>query len=315
MSDTLILDVNETIVETEFTIYYSTENFVPIPKIIDALKSIESILHKTPKFVEAAYPGIKVYDSQVFIDHLESGSLELKVLFRQILGDAKYDRGAKLVEEAKDYVKDAIADSKVMNGIVIAGMSAIIATGATYAIMSKSNSQPPTPPSVTIINNGIMNGSGNMVLSPDQIQEVVDSMPKKKIAQDAVNFSQPAKDDPNATIELKNEVKATQVKFDSNLIQAIPDHYEAPKQEEKEQSHPNIDVYIYASDRDKADNGWAGIVPDLFENRVRFELADGIDPNKLHGQRKIKADIIVHEKYIASQKSYKPFKVTITKVA
>ncbi|MFI8037107.1 hypothetical protein ACFMJX_08895, partial [Acinetobacter baumannii] len=80
MQVTETLDANEVIVETEFTVYYSTKNIVPIPKIIDALKSIESILNKTPKFVEAAYPGIKVYDSQVFINHLESGSLDIKVV-------------------------------------------------------------------------------------------------------------------------------------------------------------------------------------------------------------------------------------------
>lgn len=314
MSDTLVINVNETVVDTEFTIYYSTENFVPIPRIIDALKSIESMLNKTHKFTEAAYPGIKVYESQVFIDHLESGSLELKVLFRQILGDAKYERGAKLIEDVSDYVKEAVADSKVMNGLVIAGMAAIISAGATYAIVSKGS--PPPSPSVTIVNNGIMNGSGNMVLSPEQIKEVVDTMPKKQIAKDAVNFSQPAKDDPNATIQLQNEVKSTQVSFDSNFIQAIPDQYEPPKQEEKEQTHSNVDVYIYASDRDNSNKGWAGSIPDAYvESRISFDLDESIDPNKLHGKRKIKADILVHSRFVQAKNKYIPYKATILKIA
>ena len=311
MSDALVVNVNETVVDTEFTIYYSTEKFVPIPRIIDALKSIESMLNKTHKFTEAAYPGIKVYESQVFIDHLESGSLELKVLFRQILGDAKYERGAKLIEDVGDYVKDAVADSKVMNGIVIAGIAAIISAGATYAIVSKGSPSP----SVTIVNNGIMNGSGNMVLSPEQINDIVDKMPKKQIAKDAVNFSQPAKDDPNATIELQNQVNSTQVSFDSNFIQAIPDQYEPPKQEEKEHTHSNVDVYIYASDRDNVNKGWAGSIPDAYvESRINFDLDDGIDPDKLHGKRKIKADILVHTRFVKAKNKYVPYKATILKI-
>ncbi|MDC5181006.1 hypothetical protein NRA14_17190, partial [Acinetobacter baumannii] len=84
---------------------------------------------------------------------------------------------------------------------------------------------------------------------------------------------------------------------------------------EREINYSNTDIYIYASDRDKSTVGWAGIVPDLFESRVKFELADEVNPNTLHGQRKVKADIIVHEKYNTAQKEYKPFKVTILKVA
>lgn len=313
MHVTEALETNEAVVETEFTIYYSTENYVPIPKIIEALKAIESMLNKTPRFVEAAYPGIRVYESQVFIDHLESGSLSLKVLLRQILGANKYDRGTKLVDEAKKYVQDVIDDSNVMNGIVIAGMSAMFATGVTYAVLSKNQPQP-TPAPITIVNNGIMNGSGNMVLSPEQIQEVVENLPKKQVAKDAVNFAKPAKDDPNSTIEFQDQLGVQQVSFDSNYISQVPEQYEPPEQDQKEESLENQDVYIYASDRDKTSNGWAGIVPDLFENRVNFELADTINPDKLHGKRKIKANIIVHSKFNKTKRSYIPYRVTILEI-
>lgn len=309
----IIINKNEAIVETEFTIYYSTKNFVPIPNIIDSLKSIENILSKTPKFVEAAYPGVKVYDSQVFISHLESGSLDIKVVLRQILGDAKYERGEKLVDDAKKLIKDVISDSKTMNNIVIFSMGAIVATGVNYAISAKSQSQP-TPAPVTIVNNGIMNGSGTLIVSPDQAQEILDKIPQKQAAKDAVNFVKPAKDDPNSSIEIQDESKIKQISFDSSYIHKVPDQYEPPEQDQKEEQLNNQDVYIYASDRDKTNSGWAGIVPDLFENRVNFDLAETVDPDKLHGKRKIKANIIVHSKFNKSKKQFIPSKVTIMEI-
>lgn len=307
------IDSNEAIIETEFTIFYSTKNFVPIPKIIDSLKSIESILSRTPKFVEAAYPGIKVYESQVFINHLESGSLNIKVVLRQVLGDSKYERGEKLIDESKKLIKDVISDSKTMNNIITFGMGAIVSAGVCYAILPQKQSQP-TPAPTTIINNGIMNQSGTMILSPEQAQAVLDKIPQKQAAQDAVNFIKPAKDDPNATIEIQDQSKIKQVSFDSNYVKQVPEKYEPPKPEHKEEHFKNQDVYIYASDRDKISSGWAGIVPDLFENRVNFDLGDGVDPDTLHGKRKIKADIIVVSKFNKTKKEYYPARVTIVQL-
>ncbi|MDY6481735.1 hypothetical protein SKM54_04625 [Acinetobacter faecalis] len=313
MQATITLDANEVIMETEFTVYYSTKNIVPIPKIIDALKSIESILHKTPKFVEAAYPGIKVYDSQVFINHLESGSLDIKVILRQVLGDAKYERGEKLVDDAKQLIKDVVSDSKTMNNIVIFSMGAIVATGFNYAIATKNSSQP-TPAPVTIINNGIMNGSGTMILSPEETQNILEKLPQKQVAKDAVNFAKPTKDDPSSSIDLQDDSHIKQVSFDSKYVNQVPEHYEPPEQEQKEELLKNQDVYIYASDRDKTNSGWAGIVPELFEARVNFDLADTINPDKLHGKRKIKANILVHSKFNKTKRSYIPSKVTILEI-
>lgn len=307
----IAIDDNEVVVETEFTIYYSTEKFVPVPKIIDALKAIESTLNKTPKFVEAAYPEIKVYESNVFINHLESGSLELEVVLRQVLGDVKYERGAKLVDEAKTYIKEVVSDNKTMNNIVIFGMGAIVATGINIATGTK---QQPQPAPVTIINNGIMNGSGNLVLTPEQAQNVLDKLPQKQIAKDAVNFTKPAKDDPKSSIDIQDESNVTQIKFDSDVIKNMPESYEAPTPQEKETAYTNTPIAIFASDKDKQSSGWAGIIPTIIDKRISFEIDESINPSQLHGRLNANADLIVYERFNSSKKRYEPYKAVITKI-
>lgn len=308
------LDNNEVIIDTKFRIYYDTSEFVPVQDIISALKAVESMVTRAaPKFIEAAYPGIKVYDSEIFIDHLESGSLDIEVILRQAIGNDKYDRGAKLVDDAKILIQEIISDNKVMNNLVVAALSAALGAGIVYATGSSTDTPASAP--VTFVNNGVYNQSGTVVLSSDQIDKILDKLPQKKLAQDAVDFVKPAKQDDKASIIIDDQDGITQVKFEPEQIKKIPDTYEPPIQQEREKNHSNIDIYIYASDRDKSSAGWAGIVPDLFEDRVKFELVDGLSPDSLHGRRKVKADIIVHERYTPSKNSYKPYKVTILKTA
>ncbi len=75
--------------------------------------------------------------------------------------------------------------------------------------------------------------------------------------------------------------------------------------------YSNADVVIYASDRDKADKVWAGIVPDIADTRVQFILKPGIDPKVLHGKVRIKADISVISKFNKPKKIFKPRLVEI----
>lgn len=86
----------------------------------------------------------------------------------------------KLANDAKQYLVEVVQDSPTMKNIAIAATSAIIAAGATYSYMK--NSTPPAPAPVTIINNGIMNQSGTVIITPEKAQEILEKVPKKQAA-------------------------------------------------------------------------------------------------------------------------------------
>ncbi|EXA96565.1 hypothetical protein J507_3166 [Acinetobacter sp. 1295259] len=316
-AETAIVENNEAIVDTKFRIYYSTDKFVPVPIVIEALKAIENMLQHSNKFVEAAYPNIKVYDSEVFIEHLESGSLGIELVVRWVLGDKNYERGAKLANDAKQYLVEVVQDSPTMKNIAIAATSAIIAAGATYAYTK--NSTPPAPAPVTIINNGIMNQSGTVIITPEKAQEILEKVPKKQAAKDAISFVKPAKLDPKSEIEIGDIKDSTDhvqsVTIESSFIAKIPEKYEPPIPEEREQKYTNTPIAIFASDKDKQSTGWAGIIPNIIDKRINFEIDESINPSQLHGRLNTNADLIVHERFNANKKRYEPYKVVITAIA
>ena len=298
----------EIIVETEYHVYYSNKNYIPIDFVINSLKAIESTLLKTPQFIEKAYPGIKVTNSEIFIEHLESGSLDLKFLLKQTLGEANYSKVEKLGNDAKQCLKEIAKDNSVVKSLVVAGATAILSVGATIAVMNAlGSSSEPAKPSVVVVNNGIMNSNGTMILTGDEVKEVIDALPQKQIAKNAVDFVQPAKLEKGAEITVDSkDVQLEQVKFDDNFVDNVPDNYKPPVQDEREKKYSNVDAWVYASDQDNKTRGWAGLVPDIHDKRVNFILGENIDPAQLHsyGKRKIKADIIVHEKYNPQKKQF-----------
>lgn len=310
------IDSNEAVVDTKFRIYYSTDKFVPVPIVIEALKAIENMLHHADKFVEAAYPNIKVYDSEVFIEHLESGSLGIELIVRWVLGEKNYERGVKLTDDAKQYLVEVVQDSPTMKNIAIAATSAIIAAGATYAY-TKNSTLPPAP--VTIINNGIMNQSGTIIVTPEKAQEIIDKIPKKQVTKDAISFTKPAKLDPKSDIEIGDVKDSTDnvhsITIESSFIANIPEKYEPPIQQEREINYTNTPISIFASDKDKQSSGWAGIIPSIIDKRINFEIEESVNPSQLHGRLNTNADLTVFEKFNSKKKRYEPYKVVITAIA
>src|SRR5690554_3279535 len=62
-------------VKVPYAIKYTTAHPVPIAEIVDSLQSLEKLIKRTPAFVEAAFDGIKVFETNVYVEKIESGSL------------------------------------------------------------------------------------------------------------------------------------------------------------------------------------------------------------------------------------------------
>lgn len=287
-------------VETSYKIKYTNKQPVPIPDIIESLASLEKILRRTPKFVEKYYKGIKIVETQIYISSIESGSLIEEFFIRFIFkGQDNYD-------EAKELAAKIIGDNQVLKTIVAVGVGGVI----TYGLMAANGSEP-TKPAIEAYNNTIINIGAEVNFKAEDIQAVLNSLPQKTVARDAIQAVRPAKNENGATIEMGEDSKFTMPK---KYIEQAPYNYEAPMPDEKETKYKNVEVFIYASDRDNTEKGWAGIVPQLFDHRVKFALSDDLDPKKLHGRTKARANVTVHEKFVKDKKKYEVQMVEITAV-
>ncbi len=297
-------------IDIDFHIKY---NMTTTPSVDDVVTSLTALQHLIPKSVtvlDKIYPELTIHTAELLVEDVRAGSLweDLKVkLTVGLVGE----QNAKKLQEILD---DSIKNHHMLNKLLYAGFGAVVAFGPITAVQSCSKKEQ------AVVNNFYDNSTNIAILSEhsnlsgDEVVAVVKSVMDKKTVQKTADFIQPAKQDPNGSIEIGGKTSNPQT-IPNEVVQAVPEQVEVPQQEEREQDYSNIDVYIYASDQDKNTQGWAGLVPELFEHRVKFELAEDINPHRLHGQRKINADITVIERYQKSQKKYTVAKVIIRRVA
>lgn len=291
-------------IDVPFGMHYDVKNGIPIHEAIEQLKAISKVIDKQ-KSIIALVANAEIEHTEVFITELKEGSWIEEVCIRIFF------------ENKEHYEKFAQAAGGVpldmwIKVLLSMGVGAFLAYGL-LSMLGKIGSSSGT--TINIKNNsGIISLGESIGLTEKQIDTVIEKNSKQSKAdkQATLDILSPAKNGGASRVKISG---LSELDIEKEDFEGLPDEIPNQENEETEQDYSAIDVYIYASDRDKTNSGWAGIVPELFEQRVKFELADGVDPNSLHGKRKVNADITVHSQYVKAKKAYKAYKVTIKAVA
>jgi len=290
-------------VKVPYAIKYTTAHPVPIAEIVDSLQSLEKLIKRTPAFVEAAFDGIKVFETNVYVEKIESGSLYQRLVVELVFG------GVENHEQAKQLAAKILKDSTPVRTVVTLGVGAALMYGGWLASGS-SASGPSTH--IEAYNSVVINAGGDNNLSPEKMRGILDKISDKKtLAREAVDVIRPAKGDSGAIIEVEG---MPELNVPVAAISEVPGDYEPPVPQERTVNYPNVTVLIAASDMDKRTSGWAGSVAGLFDGRKPFVLDDAIDPAEVHGKTRVQADISVSERYLKTKKAYQPHKVTVTRI-
>lgn len=293
MSDTMIL-------ETSFGVKYTNGKPLPIDDIISSLRAYEGLIKRTPAFLEKHYQGIKILETHVFVSTIESGSLIEKFIIRYVF------KTEDNYNETKQLAEKIMGDNETVKTIVAMGVGAAIMYGASSLLPANAPAN-----NITAYNNTIINVGGTVEMSSADIKAILDSTSDKKtLAKQAVAAIQPAKKDSNASIEIEGQQILT---INKETIAEAPDEYNLEPPAERTKLYQNVDIAIFASDRDNMDKGWAGVVNGIIDHRVKFIISDAVDPKKLHGRINMKADIEVTESFVQSKKAYQPKYVEILK--
>lgn len=288
------------VIETVFSLKYTTHDPVSIPEIIKSLQSTEKLLKRTPAFIESAYQGIKVNDVEVYVELLETGSLTTDFIVKYVIGSDN-------AEQLKIIWNDIVSNNQPLKLIVAASMGAMV----TYGVL-KTMSPTQATTHIEAYEGSTVIVNSQVGLSGNDVGNILEKIPdKKQLAKEAIDFIKPARSDGQATIEMSGIPELT---IDHGFVDEAPAEYTPPVPQEKSETYSNVSVFIAASDRDKTESGWGGTVPGVVDKRVRFVLDDGVDPKSLHGRINVKADIEVHSRYVQSTKKYEVKQVVITKV-
>lgn len=281
-------------IETGYRFKYTTKDSVPINDIIDSLKSIERLIKRTPVFLEARFETLKIESTEVYVERLESGSLDLEFIVKF------FCRTDERTERAMQIAKEVMGEKGVVRDIVALGVGSLLTIGA-YQILSPGAASQPSS-TITAYQSVIFQAGTEIGISEEQMKAAIKKIPdQKSLGKDAFNVLKPASQDKDATIEIPGH---EELNIDRDIIDDLPSEYEAPVPVERSTNYKNVDVLIDASDRHNHNKGWAGTIPGVIENRTRLELDESINPAAIHGKIKIKANIEVIERYVPSKKKY-----------
>lgn len=307
---TVTTEHQKKVLDIDFQVKYNMEQSPTLDDVIKSLNSLKYLVEKGTIVANVAYKDVKFSVTEIHVKDIREGSL-LEWLKVQILISTF---GEENVEDLEKVVKRILKDKEKVRNILILSVGAIMGAGLYAAISSGTSDKAQLQPIEQYNTVNIVNLSHETGLSGDEIKEIVQTTLNKTTAKKAVEFVSPAKKE-NASIDLGNEQNEKYIQINADIVKATPESFELAPPETQDKSYSNMDLYIYASDQDSSQKGWAGIAPDLFDKRVSFELDPSVDAFKLHSMgKKIKADITVVSKFDKQKKVYLPSKIIIHKV-
>lgn len=284
----------------EHTIHYSTKNPLTILEVIDALKSLEQLLHGVPGVV-TGITGIDIAKSEFLIENVQSGSLTETILVKLFFKDeAEFGQFLDKIRE----------NGMLRNTIVGAALGGLIAYGIALAVSTNKTQAP----NITANNNTIINiGAGEVKLTPEAFQAIVESAvkDKKEHAKAAVNFIAPAKSDPSSAVTISGH-NMPEIEFTKEAIAETPEKVVIPANQKIDEYHAK-EIIVRATNLDSKKSGWAGKIEGL-TNRVVIELDPTIDESIVFGKSKIKADVTIISSLPKGHSEYTPTKIVIRKV-
>lgn len=270
----------------EHEVKYTNAEAIPVRDVVTALLALERISSQFLPRTLNALAGVEVKHAELLVEGFEHGSLKEKVLIKLVFGDeAKLNDFLEKLHEGR--VREAWqmlpGGHKVKLAIVGTTVAVLLAVGTMYVLK-------PAAPAVDI--TIIQVGAEAYNKSPDQVVEIVRAavgVDSKKLAQETAHFMAPAKNDPAGTIVLDGNAKLT---IPADTVRAMPREVAADPYESTIE-YKDVDLEIRASDRDSSARGWAGVVRDLFDRRVKLVLADGIEAHSLANRFHVRADVVV----------------------
>jgi hypothetical protein len=289
------------VVNVEYSIKYTTTKPVPIPEIVSSLESLARILKRTPAFVEKSFGDIEIVETDVFVAKIEAGSLVEDFIVRYVFKDRGNYNAAKQVFD------NIMVDNTAIRTVVAMGVGSLI----TYGVLNVLPAGSPTT-HLEAYNNTIVNIGATVDLQAGDIRAILDAAhDKRSLSRDAVHALRPSRSDPSATVEMSSILG---LEMPSLAVAETPAEYEPLPPAEREVRYSNADVVIYASDRDRSESGWAGIAPGLVDKRTPMILDAAVSPSALHGRTRVRADIVIHERFVPSKKKYEAKQIELVLV-
>lgn len=307
--------MSECVLLVEHSVKYTNRQPLEVKDVIDSLSALQKVSVFFLPEALSQLSGAAIVSADLLVEGFQHGSFVEDVLIKLVFKDqAEMDKFLEKVREGGRNVYRNLPGngSPILKGAVAVTcvVGALVAAGAVWAIATRTDTPAPISLSITD-SNFVVIGAESYKVSPKDFADVIEKVggqDKKKLAQASAKILAPAKREPDATVVMDNN---DTLAISKETIDQIPDVVEF-EPFEIDQPHSDVDVEIRASDRDSASRGWAAIITGLVDRRVKLILDPGIDPNKLAGKFKVRADVVVKSRMSAKTKKMEPTSITVT---
>jgi hypothetical protein len=276
---------------------YPDNDRIPLADVAATLIAYERMAPVLGQILEELHPGLEVEHITLSVNSIRSGSLS-EALIVAVLATFQEDLTREVPEVIEALTGAQLPEKYDTLATVI--FMLIVFFGARYLFEGGRKKKREVPPSIIGDYNTYVNIAAERIgASPEEIEgsvrRAVGKKEAPKMARAAVDFFRPAKRGKNGRIlpaGMPEISKETTAAFPGEATLALLDEDTVPL------PFPLATLEIRATDRDKANQGWAGrlIVPGFETKRLPVKLYPMVDHVALARHETAKVEAVLEQK-------------------
>jgi hypothetical protein len=265
--------------------YFDTKTPVTAAALADNLTGMEAML-RAGAVVMSRVLDTTIKDTEILVKSIELQSYKDSFVFRLFFGTGKK------AEEKLEKFREALK-LKNMDGRTLANFA--IAASVLYGAYLLNQSKGSTPGTEVAFNNSFNNMAVEVGMTGDEVKELLASAIKGKEEhkKNAARVIKPDGQDTKGRMVFDNNDALT---IPPEVVAAVPQVYKKDEVDNSVRTFKDTAISIRALDLDHPERGWAGIVTEVSDKRVRVTLGENIDPRTIPAGKSFKADITVEYK-------------------
>lgn len=289
------------------SISYQTEGSTSVGDVIEALKATDTIVKETVSLLPSFVDGLNIEQSTLNVQKLTQQSPLREVFLVTLVVTYQDDLQKEVPQLLEDILKVQVTDK--YDSLVTVIFMIIIFYGANFAIEALKRAITDSKPKrvfksmLTLLAKETGKSEADILA----ILEAKFSQPNaaKRLVQNAKKFFLPSQKDKNAPIHIDRDL------IDSETVREIP--YAGAQENNSDfdryTPHEGVELELHAMDRDKSKTGWAAVVREVTDKRLKMKIVEPLSIKDFWGRDNVKADVVVVSKLTAA--GYVPAEVQV----
>jgi len=281
---------------------YDTKGTTPVSLIAKSLLANEALLREVGDLLEGCVPGLSVDKIEVTLRTVSQESPLRELFFVGLVVAFQKDLEEEVPALVEKFTGVHVPDQ--YDTVVTLLVMILLFYGADYAYRRVVVGA--APRKIKHMLDGLIADTSKVTGKPEtEIRRVLETKygqgKIRKLAESAVQFFSPAKREKGAGVIAKP------VFVPPDVVEEVPSLAEFDgAAEEVTKEMPDVEIELHAQDMDRRKLGWAGVIREVSEDRLRMQLYPTIPPEKIYRKDRIRGDVIVVSKQ-QPDGSHKPY--------